>query len=127
MYYLDVLTSATTLDHSTWASQDIWASAIDLEAARSRKGSKKGKGGLIIGLICVVAILAIVVAVVLLMKRKKNAQPQQDQIPPQGQFPQDPNNPYPPQGGQYPPQQQFPQQGQNPYPPQGGQYPPQNH
>ncbi|VFB00590.1 hypothetical protein [Nocardia cyriacigeorgica] len=119
MYYLDVLTSATTLDHSTWASQDVWASAIDLEAARSNKG-KKGKGGLIIGLICIVAILAIVVAVVLLMKRKKNAQPQQGQIPPQGQFPQDPNNPYPPQ-------QQFPQQGQNPYPPQGGQQPPQNH
>ncbi|MGN2634924.1 hypothetical protein ACWEKT_04720 [Nocardia takedensis] len=72
--YLDLLATATTFDHTVWASPDLvgsdtWNTAMELAA----KKKKKGGGGLIFGLICcVLVVVAIIVAIVLFTKRKKN-------------------------------------------------------
>lgn len=123
LHHLDLLTNASLLDHSTWASPDVLTSALEYEARKRSKS--KGRGGFgLFGLICCVVVVLLIVGVIFLMRRKKNDNRQppgqfpQQTYPPQGGYPQDPGNPYPSQGG-------YPQDPDNPYPPQdGGQYPP---
>ncbi|WP_109522916.1 MULTISPECIES: hypothetical protein [Nocardia] len=72
--YLDLLTNASLLDHSVWASPDIWASdtfntALDLAAKKKKKSSK---GGLIGVICCVLVVVAIIVGIVYFTKRNKN-------------------------------------------------------
>ncbi|MBF6372305.1 hypothetical protein IU445_04425 [Nocardia farcinica] len=97
--YLDVLSGASVLDHSVWASpdtllaSDTYAQAIEHLAKRRRNrgsGGSGGRGGLIFGAICcVLVIVAIGVGIYLMTKRKKNND-QGGQAPygrPDGQLP----------------------------------------
>lgn len=69
--YLDLLTNASLLDHTVWASPDTWNSALEL-AAKKKKG--RGGGGLIIGAICCLLVVALIIGgIYLLTKRKKNS------------------------------------------------------
>ncbi|GAA5095601.1 hypothetical protein GCM10023319_54500 [Nocardia iowensis] len=90
--YLDLLTSASLLDHSVWASSDVWASALELSAKKKRRSS----GGLIVGGICCLLVVAAIVGGIYLLRRKKK---QSNQQPPN----QPPYGEQPPYGQQPPP------------------------
>ncbi|WP_280363726.1 hypothetical protein [Nocardia abscessus] len=66
--YLDLLTNASLLDHTVWASPDTWNSALDLAA----KKKKSSKGGLIIGAICCLLVVALIIGGVYLLTKRNN-------------------------------------------------------
>ncbi|WP_194816668.1 hypothetical protein [Nocardia sp. XZ_19_385] len=72
--YLDLLTNASLLDHAVWANpdtllaSDTYTQAMELAA---KKKGRKGGGGLIFGLICLLIVIALALGGYLLYKRSK--------------------------------------------------------
>ncbi|WP_069165310.1 hypothetical protein [Nocardia altamirensis] len=66
--YLDLLASASLVDHSVWTDPNVLASTLEYSAKK-----KKSSSGLIIGgICCLLVVVAIVGGIYLITKRKKN-------------------------------------------------------
>ncbi|MEV6428394.1 hypothetical protein [Nocardia sp. NPDC051463] len=72
--YLDLLTNASLLDHTVWASPDTWAAGDTWTQALDYAGKKKKKsnGGLIFGGLCCLLVVALIIGGIYLLKSRKN-------------------------------------------------------
>ncbi|WP_227997853.1 hypothetical protein [Nocardia australiensis] len=67
-----MLTNTNLLDAHTWASPDVWTSALEIQARRKRRGG----GGLFVfiigGICCLLVVAAIIFGIYKLANRNKD-------------------------------------------------------
>ncbi|WP_326356888.1 hypothetical protein [Nocardia sp. CDC160] len=71
MYYLDLMTQATLLDHHVWTHPDTWNAALENTAAR-RSSGRRGMGFWGFLGVCCIGIVVLVLGIVYLMRRRNN-------------------------------------------------------